>query len=94
MTPETAPGGTLTLEAVRDLVAERIHLLPPFRWRLAEVPLGLDLPYWVDDENFDLEFHTASWRCRRLATTASSPSRWRASMPARSTARDRCGSST
>jgi hypothetical protein len=38
-------------------VAERLHLLRPFRWRLAEVPLGLDHPYWVDDERFDLEFH-------------------------------------
>ena len=26
-----------------------MHLLPPFRWRLAEVPFGLDHPYWVDD---------------------------------------------
>src|SRR3712207_9380724 len=26
-------------------------------WRLAEVPLGLDYPYWVDDVDFDLHFH-------------------------------------
>jgi diacylglycerol O-acyltransferase / wax synthase len=38
-------------------VAERLPLLPPLRWRLAEVPLGLDYPYWVDDPDFDLDFH-------------------------------------
>jgi WS/DGAT/MGAT family acyltransferase len=55
--PSSAPGGVLNAASVRETVAERLHLLPPFRWRLAEVPLGLDHPYWVDDERFDLEFH-------------------------------------
>jgi WS/DGAT/MGAT family acyltransferase len=31
--------------------------VPPFRWRLAEVPFNLDYGYWVDDPEFDLEFH-------------------------------------
>ncbi len=31
--------------------------MPPFRWRLAEVPLNLDYGYWIDDPHFDLEFH-------------------------------------
>ena len=55
--PQSAPDGVLNAERVRATIAERLHLLPPFRWRLAEVPLGLDHPYWVDDERFDLEFH-------------------------------------
>lgn len=55
--PSSAAGGRLTLDAVRALVAERIHLLPPFRWRLAPVPLGLDHPYWIEDPGFDLHFH-------------------------------------
>jgi WS/DGAT/MGAT family acyltransferase len=55
--PSTAPGGLLNAARVRDTIAERVHLLPPFRWRLVQVPLGLDHPYWVDDERFDLEFH-------------------------------------
>ena len=41
----------------RRSIAERLPLLPPLRWRLAEVPLGLDYPYWVDDADFDLDFH-------------------------------------
>jgi len=55
--PSTAPGGRLTLEALRDLLAARLHLLEPFRWRLAPVPFGLDHPYWIEDPDFDLEFH-------------------------------------
>src|SRR3954449_209662 len=55
--PSTAPGGTLTVEDLCRLVGERLPLLPPFRWRLARVPFGLDLPYWVEDPDFDLDFH-------------------------------------
>ena len=55
--PSTRPDGTLELEDVCRLVGERIHLLPPFRWKLAEVPLGIDLPYWIEDPDFDLDFH-------------------------------------
>ena len=39
------------------IVAERQHLLPLLHRRLVEVPLGLDDPYWVQDSDFDLEFH-------------------------------------
>jgi diacylglycerol O-acyltransferase len=53
----TAPRGEIGCEEIRTLLRERLPLLPPFRWRLAEVPLGLDYPYWVDDEEFDLDYH-------------------------------------
>jgi diacylglycerol O-acyltransferase / wax synthase len=55
--PSTAPGGKLELEDLCRTVSERLHLLPPFRWRLQQVPFGLDLPYWVDDPDFDIDFH-------------------------------------
>jgi WS/DGAT/MGAT family acyltransferase len=55
--PSTRPGGKLELADVCRLVGERIHLLPPFRWKLAEVPFGIDLPYWIEDPDFDLDFH-------------------------------------
>jgi len=55
--PHTAPGGTLTADDIRALIAERIHMLPPFTRKLAQVPFGLDLPYWVEDPDFDLDFH-------------------------------------
>jgi WS/DGAT/MGAT family acyltransferase len=55
--PSTAPGGKLEIGDVCRLVSERLHLLPPFRWRLVQVPFGIDLPYWVEDPAFDLDFH-------------------------------------
>jgi diacylglycerol O-acyltransferase len=53
----TAPGGEVTCRDIKALVRERLALLPPLLWRLAEVPLGLDYPYWVDDAEFDLDYH-------------------------------------
>ena len=55
--PSTAPGGKLEIGDLCRLVDERLHMLPPFRWRLRQVPFGLDLPYWVEDPDFDLDFH-------------------------------------
>ena len=51
--PSTRPGG-LDLAAVQELIGQRLPLVPPLRWRLAEVPLSLDYSYWVDDPDFDL----------------------------------------
>ena len=50
-------GEALTLDRLTELVESRLHLVPPFRRRLAEVPLGLDQPYWIEDPDFDIEFH-------------------------------------
>src|SRR6266540_4674787 len=55
--PSTTPSGELTFADIRNLMEERLPLLPPLRWRLVEVPFGLDYPYWLDDPNFDLDFH-------------------------------------
>src|SRR3954468_10833269 len=55
--PSTAPGGEVTQRDLCRLVSERLPLLPPFRYRLVPVPLGLDHPYWIEDPDFDLDFH-------------------------------------
>src|SRR5829696_584262 len=55
--PTTRPERGFDCDGVKELLQERLPLLPPFRWKLAEVPFGLDYPYWVDDEEFDLDFH-------------------------------------
>ena len=55
--PITASGRPLDAALVRELVSQRIHSLPPFRWRLADVPLRLDHPYWVDDGTVDVDYH-------------------------------------
>ena len=54
--PTGAPGGA-GLEATKQIILERIDQLAPFRRRLVEVPLGLDLPYWIEDPDFDIDFH-------------------------------------
>ncbi|MEO7398308.1 MAG: wax ester/triacylglycerol synthase family O-acyltransferase [Ilumatobacteraceae bacterium] len=54
--PTGAPGGA-GLEATKQIILERIDLLAPFRRRLVEVPLGLDMPYWIEDPDFDIDFH-------------------------------------
>lgn len=55
--PSTAPDGRWGLETVRAVLEPRLHLAPPLRQRLVEVPLGLGRPYWVVDPHFDIEFH-------------------------------------
>jgi diacylglycerol O-acyltransferase len=55
--PSTIKSGRLDVGDIRELVVDRLPLLPPLRWRLREVPLGLDYPYWVEDGHFDLEYH-------------------------------------
>ncbi len=55
--PSTRPNGRLELADLRRLIEQRLPLLPPFRWRLKTVPLSLDYPYWIDDPDFDLEYH-------------------------------------
>jgi diacylglycerol O-acyltransferase len=49
--------GGVDFDRVRDLVAERLHLVPPFRKRMVEVPFGLQHAALVDDPDFDLEYH-------------------------------------
>ena len=50
-------GEALTLERLTQLIESRLHLVPLFRRRLVQVPLGLDQPYWIEDPDFDIEFH-------------------------------------
>ncbi len=45
------------LADVLDSVRLRIHLVPRYRQRLQYPPREAGRPYWVDDENFDIEDH-------------------------------------
>lgn len=47
----------LDFERIRNYIIERVGQIPHFHWKLHEVPLGLDLPYWVEDENFSYDHH-------------------------------------
>lgn len=53
--PSTATD--FSFERMLERVAERIELVPRFRWKLREVGLGLDEPYWVEAEDFDIHDH-------------------------------------
>jgi diacylglycerol O-acyltransferase / wax synthase len=47
----------LTLARLTEVMAERLPLVPVLRQKLLNVPLGLDQPYWIDDPDFDIEYH-------------------------------------
>ncbi|SPM42964.1 Uncharacterized protein, contains a NRPS condensation (elongation) domain, partial [Mycobacterium numidiamassiliense] len=55
--PSTAPGGKVTFKGILEELDARLHLAEVFRRRLTELPGGMPMPYWVDDPNFDLEYH-------------------------------------
>jgi diacylglycerol O-acyltransferase len=54
--PKDAPA-PLTLARLTQVLGERLPLVPVLRRKLLNVPFGLDQPYWVDDPNFDIEYH-------------------------------------
>ncbi len=55
--PARGSGVDLTLDDLRAVLEARLHLVSTFRQRLVTVPFGLGRPYWVDDPQFDIEFH-------------------------------------
>jgi diacylglycerol O-acyltransferase len=42
---------------IRETVAERLHLVPRYRQRIHPVRFHMGHPVWVDDPDFDLDFH-------------------------------------
>ncbi len=81
--PSTAPGGRVTFKGILDHIDKRLHLARVFRQRLVRVPFDLDHPYWIEDPDFDLEFHVrhialphpGDWRqlCIQVARLVSRP---------------------
>lgn len=46
-----------SFEDLRDYIAARMARVPAFRRKLATVPFNLGRPLWVEDPDFDLDFH-------------------------------------
>jgi len=55
--PSTAADGRVTFKGILEHITGRMPLVPSYREKLARVPFDLDNPYWVNDADFDLEFH-------------------------------------
>ena len=68
--PSTAPGGAVRFKDILAFVAARLGGARSFRQRLVRVPFDLDHPYWLEDPEFDIEFHI-----RHIALPA--PGDWR-----------------
>ncbi|WP_371869978.1 WS/DGAT/MGAT family O-acyltransferase [Mycobacterium kubicae] len=54
--PTTMPGG-YNFDRLREALSLRIKAMPEFREKLANSPLNLDHPVWVDDNNFEIDRH-------------------------------------
>lgn len=52
----TMPDG-YSFEKFREHIRSRLHLVPPFRRRLVEVPFQFHHPVWIEDPEFDLDNH-------------------------------------
>lgn len=49
--------GRFDVGHLREIYGGRLHLAPPFRRRLREVPFGLHHPLWIEDPEFDIDWH-------------------------------------
>jgi diacylglycerol O-acyltransferase len=60
--PSTDPEGW-KFDKWRKDFADRLHLVPFFRLKYAAAPLGLNHPMWVDDPDFNLDYHVRRVAC-------------------------------
>ena len=54
--PSSVDGG-ITLARLAEVYSGRLHLAPPFRQRLVNVPFGLHHPLWIEDPDFNIRHH-------------------------------------
>ena len=53
----TAPDGAVTFKGILARLEACLHLARAFRQKVVRVPGDLDHPWWVEDAEFDLEYH-------------------------------------
>ncbi len=51
------PGGVQGFKHIVSQIESRLHMARTFRQKLVSVPFDLDHPYWIEDKDFDIEFH-------------------------------------
>ena len=52
-----SPFGELTEKKIMDFFSQRLRAWPNARQRLVRVPMEADYPYWIEDRDFDIEYH-------------------------------------
>ena len=55
--PATAKDGFVRFKDILRTFETRLDRVPTFTKKIMRVPMDLDQPYWVEDDNFDLEYH-------------------------------------
>ena len=60
--PSTVPGG-YSFDHVREMIRSRLHLAKPLRRKLAPTPFNINHPVWVEDKDFDLDYHVRRIGC-------------------------------
>lgn len=55
--PSTSPNGRTRFKEILQHFQKRLSDFPIFSRRPVFVPYGLDRPYWVEDQEIDVEFH-------------------------------------
>ncbi len=68
--PATAPDSFVRFKDILSFIENRLQLSKTLRQKMVKVPFGVDYPYWVQDADFDLEYHV-----RHVALPK--PSDWR-----------------
>lgn len=68
--PSTAEGGFVRFKDILSFIEGRLHMADTMRQKMVKVPFGIDYPYWVQDSEFDIEYH-----CRHIALPK--PGDWR-----------------
>jgi diacylglycerol O-acyltransferase len=54
--------GTPTIEAFREILHHRLHMLEPMRFQLVDIPLKFHHPMWREHVDVDLEYHVRPLR--------------------------------
>ena len=47
----------------RERLVANLHRAPPLRWRLVETPFGVHHPIWIEDPDFDVNYHVRHVAC-------------------------------
>ncbi len=55
--PSTAPGGKVRFKDILAFIEARLHRANRFREKVIRLPFDFDHPYWLNDPEFDIEYH-------------------------------------